>query len=74
MGDVNTYTARVTRDEDAWMVEVPEVQRVTQALNPRRVEEMARDLIALMTDTEPDSFDLAIEWPARIEGSGAGPA
>lgn len=67
--EVSTYTARVTRDEDAWMVEVPEVDRVTQALNLRQVEKMARDLIAIMTDIEPDSFDLVIEWPAHIAAS-----
>lgn len=67
--EVNTYTARVTRDEDAWMIEVPEVERVTQALNLRQVEEMARDLIAIMTDTEPDSFELVIEWPTDIATS-----
>ena len=64
----------MTRDEDAWMVEVPEVQRVTQAVNSRRVEEMARDLIALMTDTEPDSFDLAIEWSAHSARARTAPA
>ncbi|WP_227979957.1 hypothetical protein [Nocardia spumae] len=63
---MSTYTARVTRDEDAWMIQVPEVNRVTSALNLRQVEEMARDLIAIMTDTEPDSFDLVIEWPPEI--------
>lgn len=67
--EVNTYTARVTRDEDAWMIEVPEVERVTQALSLRQVEEMARDLIAIMTDTEPDSFELVIEWPTDIATS-----
>ncbi|MFE3544102.1 hypothetical protein ACFXK0_14160 [Nocardia sp. NPDC059177] len=66
---MNTYTARVTRDEDAWMVEVPEVDRVTQALNLRQVESMARDLIAIMTGAEPDSFDLVIEWPEEIATS-----
>ncbi|WP_067667970.1 hypothetical protein [Nocardia miyunensis] len=66
---MSTYTARVIRDEDAWMIEVPEIDRVTQALNLRQVEEMARDLIAIMTGTEPDSFDLVIEWPAHIAAS-----
>ncbi|MFG3522446.1 hypothetical protein ACGF5S_19435 [Nocardia nova] len=66
---MSTFTARVTRDEDAWMVEAPEVDQVTQALNLRQVEEMARDLIAIMTATEPNSFDLVIEWPAHIAAS-----
>ncbi|WP_345493572.1 hypothetical protein [Nocardia callitridis] len=66
---MSTYTARVTRDQDAWMVTVPEVNRVTQALNLRQVEGMARDLVAVMTDSEPDSFDLVIEWPDHIAGA-----
>ncbi|MFD3705097.1 hypothetical protein ACFWUP_18325 [Nocardia sp. NPDC058658] len=61
---MSSYTARVTRDEDAWMIEVPEIDRVTQALNLRQVETMARDLITIMTGL--DSFDVVVEWPEDI--------
>lgn len=63
------YTAKVSRDEDAWMVEVPEVERVTQALTLRQVEPMARDLIAIMDEVDPNSVELRIEWPADIAPS-----
>ncbi|MFC3964224.1 hypothetical protein [Nocardia jiangsuensis] len=61
-----TYSARVSRDEDAWSIEVPEVDRVTQALDLRQVDAMASDLIAVMDDVDPDSIELDIEWPADI--------
>ncbi|MGN2641228.1 hypothetical protein ACTD5D_34705 [Nocardia takedensis] len=64
---VKAYTARVSRDDDAWRVEVPEVGRVTRAGELAEVEGTARDLIADSDDVEPDSFDLAlvIEFPDR---------
>ncbi|MFC8528436.1 hypothetical protein [Nocardia sp. NPDC057227] len=61
-----TYTVRVSRDEDAWLVEVPKVARVTQALDLQQVDDMARDLFAIMDDVDPSSIDLRIEWPADI--------
>lgn len=67
--EVKSYTARVSRDEDAWMIEVPEVARVTQALHLRQVEPMARDLIAIMDEVAPESFALRIEWPEDIAES-----
>lgn len=56
-----TYSASVSRDEDAWLIEVPEIARVTQALELRQVEGMARDLIAIMDDVNPSSIELHIE-------------
>lgn len=64
--DMETYTARVTRDEDVWMIEVPRVNRSTQAKQMRQVEGMARDLVAIMEGVEPESFALKIEWPPTI--------
>lgn len=63
---MKTFTARVTHDEDAWMVEVAEIDRVTQALHLREVEPIARDLIAIMQDVSPDSFALKIVWPETL--------
>lgn len=61
-----TYAAKVIRDEDALSIEVPEVGRVTQALDLRQVDAMARDLIVVMDDIDPDEIELNIEWPADI--------
>ncbi|HVA60586.1 MAG TPA: HicB family toxin-antitoxin system [Mycobacteriales bacterium] len=55
-----TYRANVERDGRFWLVRVPEVG-VTQARHLREVELMARDLIALVTDTEPSTFNLDVE-------------
>ena len=57
---MNTYTALVTRDGTVWHVEVPEIDRVTQARSINEVDAMARDLIAIMTGLEPNSFELDV--------------
>lgn len=61
MALMNIYTARVERDGRFWLVHVPEIDRYTQARNLREVEAMARDLVAVMLEVEPDSFELDIE-------------
>lgn len=58
---MTTYHARVQRGERYWLVYVPEVDRWTQARHLREVEEMARDLVAVMDDVDPDSFELEVE-------------
>lgn len=63
-----TYTARASRSGDWWAVEVDEVEGVfTQARRLDKVEEMARDAIALVLDVDPDSFDVSVqpELPAQ---------
>ncbi|MFT8704842.1 MAG: hypothetical protein ABF805_05635 [Bifidobacterium sp.] len=58
----------VTRDEDAWMVDIPQIQRVTLALNLKEVDVMARDLIHIMTDEnlETISLDVRVELPDDV--------
>jgi hypothetical protein len=55
---MTTYTARVERGERFWLVTIPEIQRTTQARTLREVEPMARDLIAVMEQLDPQSFEL----------------
>ena len=57
---MSIYTALVSRDGRSWHVEVPEIDRVTQARNLNEVDLMARDLVAIMTGVEPDSFELDV--------------
>ncbi len=66
VAEVKQYTARVTRDDRFWLIHVPEIDRFTQARHLREVESMARDLIAVMEEVEPNSFglDVTIEAPA----------
>lgn len=54
------YDVHVERDGKFWLVEVPAIQRVTQARNLGEVDEMARDLIGLMLDTDPRFLELDV--------------
>jgi DNA-directed RNA polymerase specialized sigma24 family protein len=51
----------VARDGRFWHIRVPQIERSTQARHLREVELMARDLIAIMEDVPPDSFDLEVQ-------------
>ncbi len=69
VAELKTYHAEVDRDGDVRRVRVPEVARTTQARNPREVEPMARDLIAIMDDIPADSFslDVTIVLPVEVQ-------
>jgi hypothetical protein len=54
------YTAHVTREGRWWMVAVPEIDGLTQAVRLSEVATMARELVALVLDVEPDAFDLTV--------------
>ncbi len=58
---MSSYQVTVQRGDRFWLVHVPEIDQWTQARHLREVEEMARDLIAIMTGVEPHSFELDIE-------------
>lgn len=65
---MTTYVVNVTRGERFWLVHVPEVDRYTQARHLREVDTMARDLVSIMREVEPDSFelDVHVETPADV--------
>jgi hypothetical protein len=46
-----TYDIDVTRDGRWWMIHIPALDGLTQARFPGEIEDMARDFIALVTDT-----------------------
>ena len=60
MAEVKAYRVDVDRDGRFWRVRIPEAERSTQARHLREVELMARDLIAVMKDVPPDSFELDV--------------
>jgi hypothetical protein len=62
---MQTYRVDVERDGRFWLLRVPDVG-VTQARHLREVEVMARDLIAVVTDHDPTTFelDVHVEVPA----------
>ena len=68
MVEVTTYQVNVERDGKFWLIHVPQVDRWTQARTVSEIEEMARDLIAIMDEVEPDSFDveITINLPAAV--------
>jgi hypothetical protein len=55
------YTAQVTREGRWWMVAVPQIDALTQARRLGEAGTMARELLALVLEVEPDSFDLTVE-------------
>ncbi len=63
---MTVYHAHVERDGQFWLIHVPEVDRWTQARNLGEVETMARDLVAVMTGSDPASvqIDVAVTLPA----------
>jgi len=66
--EVTMYHAEASRDGKSWLVFVPEVDRHTQARNLAEVELIARDLVAVMLEVPPDSFelDVSIELPLDV--------
>jgi hypothetical protein len=54
------YEVVVEPDGASWLVSVPEIGRVTQALKRDHVDAMARDLIALLTGEDPYSFGVDV--------------
>jgi len=65
---MTTYHARVVRGDVFWLVHVPEIDHYTQARNLGEVEPMARDLIAVMKEVDPQSFnlDVSVELPDEV--------
>lgn len=59
--EVTRYRVNVEHGFKYWLVRVPEIDYSTQARHLREVDAMARDLISVMADVPPDSFDLDIQ-------------
>lgn len=63
--DRPTHTFTVERDGQWWFVKADDLPRVfTQARRLDQVEEMARDVTALILGVEPDSFD--VHWVPKL--------
>ena len=54
------YRATAERDGRFWLLDVPEIERVTQARRLDQAEMMVRSLISIMTGEPEDSFDVDI--------------
>lgn len=66
MEEVKRYTAIVERDEPGWAIYVPEVDRHTWAANLREIDDMARDLVQVMTNEPIDEIDMALQLPSEL--------
>lgn len=70
------YIVRAERDGGWWGIDVPEVEGAfSQARRIDQVEEMAREVVSLLLDIGPDTFDIKLdvvavpaEWADWIEG------
>ncbi len=51
-----SYEYSVTRDGRWWMITIPALDGLTQARHPGEIEEMARDYVAVTTDTPIDEI------------------
>ena len=67
--EVNEYTAIVTKSEPGWSIFVPEVDRHTYAAHLREVEDMACDLVAVMTDQRVDDIRVSVQLPDDLAAS-----
>jgi hypothetical protein len=67
---VTTYDVRVERGEKYWLLKVPAIDRATQARSLKEIEPMARDLIAVMLDVDPHSFDLNVDVAMPSDAAG----
>ncbi|OBJ90908.1 hypothetical protein [Mycobacterium asiaticum] len=52
------YEIEVTRDGSWWMINIPEIDGLTQARNASEIEQVARSYIAVATDRTTD--DIAV--------------
>ncbi len=59
------YIVKATPVEGVWNVEVPDVERTTQAIEFERVEAVARELIEIMTSQTDVSLDIQVQAPLR---------
>ncbi len=61
---MKTYRAEVSRDGRFWLVNVPEVDRMTQARTLGELQAMTEDLISNMTDASQEAFE--VEYQIRV--------
>lgn len=67
----HVYKVVARRDGRWWYVQVPELDTSGQAHSVAKIEEAARDIIAVWLDVDPDSFgvDVTIEIPGKARAA-----
>jgi len=59
-----TYRAEVTREDGWWMIRIPELDLLTQAVSWNEVETMARSVIS--ADQDVEMVDVAVTVEATV--------
>lgn len=54
------FTATAHRESDWWVIEVPELGQTTQARTEADIDNMARDLIAVMRNVDPSEVQVTV--------------
>lgn len=54
------FTATAHREGNWWVIEIPELGQTTQARKATDIDEMARDLIAVMRNVDPSEVQVAV--------------
>lgn len=54
------FTATAHREGNWWVIEIPELGQATQARKATDIDEMARDLIAVMRNADPSEVQVAV--------------
>lgn len=54
------FTATAHREGDWWVIEIPELGQTTQARTPADIDEMTRDLIAVMRNMDPSEVQVTV--------------
>jgi len=55
------WEATAFLDGKYWIIEIPAIDGMTQARSVKEIDVMVRDYISIMTESEPDSFDVNMQ-------------
>jgi hypothetical protein len=68
MAAVSVYTARCSREDDWWLVDVPELGHLTQVRRLAEVDSAVRSLVGLFTDDDPAevSVETQLDIPEHV--------
>jgi predicted RNase H-like HicB family nuclease len=61
---LRTYAARVFRDDDLWVIEVPELDTVSQSRTLASAEEEARALVGVWLDVPAEQVAVRMDYSA----------
>lgn len=59
----NIYEATITREGKYWMIDIPEIDALTQARDEGEVELMARQLVAVTKDIPLSDAEVKLVYP-----------